>query len=67
MVKEYIEKEFFGEKQYIPVYEYSCYVSSYDDKDGWDLHKLYQASRGSIKDKRTNKLTIFLLKQDRCI
>ncbi|MBS3769980.1 MAG: transposase [Bacteroidales bacterium] len=45
MVKEYVEKKFFGEKQYIlyiPVNEYGCYVSSYDDKDGWNLHKLYK-------------------------
>jgi hypothetical protein len=43
IVKEYVEKEFLGQKEIIPVYEYACYVSSYDDKDGWELHKLYKA------------------------
>ena len=42
-IKEYVEKDFFGQKQLIPVYEYSCYVSSYDEKNALELHNLYKA------------------------
>ena len=41
-VKEYVEKDFFGKKQLIPVYEYACYVSSYEDKDASELHEIYK-------------------------
>ena len=40
-VKEYVEKDFFGKKEKVPVYEYSCYVSSYD-KNADELHELYK-------------------------
>jgi len=42
-IKEYVEEDFFGQKQLTPVYEYSCYVSSYDDKNAEELHRLYKA------------------------
>ena len=41
-VKEYVEIEFFGTKELIPVYEYACYVSSYTQKDATELHDLYK-------------------------
>jgi hypothetical protein len=40
-VKEYAEKDYFGEKMVVPVYQYVCYVSSYD-LDGLHLHELYK-------------------------
>lgn len=40
-VKEYVQAEYFGEKQIVPVYQYSCYISSYD-MDAAQLHELYK-------------------------
>lgn len=39
-VKEYVEKDFMGQKEIIAIYQYSCYASSYD-LDGIEMHKLY--------------------------
>jgi hypothetical protein len=41
-IKKYEQREFFGEKQIMPVYEYFCYISSYEDKNAYQLHQLYQ-------------------------
>ncbi|MDA3840213.1 MAG: IS1380 family transposase [Patescibacteria group bacterium] len=41
-VKEYVQRDFMGEKQIIPVYQYACYVSSYSKKDAVELHDLYK-------------------------
>lgn len=41
-VKEYVERDFMGEKQIIPIYQYACYVSSYLNKDAVELHDLYK-------------------------
>lgn len=41
-VKEYVATEFFGKTEYVPVYQYACYVSSYNDKNASELHKLYK-------------------------
>ncbi len=41
-VKEYVQRDFMGEKQIIPVYQYACYVSSYARKDAVELHDLYK-------------------------
>jgi hypothetical protein len=41
-VKEYVEKDFLGVKQIIPVYQYACYVSSYVELDAAELHKDYK-------------------------
>ncbi|MCD6555626.1 MAG: IS1380 family transposase [Bacteroidales bacterium] len=41
-VKEYIETDFLGEKQVVPVYQYACYISSYLQKDATELHDLYK-------------------------
>ena len=40
-VKEYVEAEYLGEKQLVPVYQYACYISSYD-MDALGLHELYK-------------------------
>lgn len=37
----YVEKDFFGEKQLVSIYEYACYISNYEDKNALELHKLY--------------------------
>ncbi len=39
-IKEYREVEFLGQKQKIAIYEYACYVSSYD-MGAFELHGLY--------------------------
>ena len=41
-VKEYVEVDFLGKKEKIPVYQYACYVSSYTKKDATQLHNLYK-------------------------
>jgi len=40
-VKEYVEVEYFGKKSIMPVYKYSCYISSYD-MDAAQLHEIYK-------------------------
>ena len=40
-VKEYVEVSYLGEKKTVPVYQYVCYVSSYD-LDAVELHELYK-------------------------
>ena len=40
-IKEYTEVVFFDKLQKIPVYEYACYISSYDI-NAQELHKLYK-------------------------
>lgn len=40
-VKEYAEVEYFGEKSIVPVYQYTCYISSYD-VDAVRLHDIYK-------------------------
>jgi len=39
-VKEYVEVFYLGEKKTVPVYQYVCYISSYD-MDAMELHELY--------------------------
>jgi hypothetical protein len=40
-VKEYAQVEYFGQKQIVPVYQYVCYICSYD-MDAVRLHELYK-------------------------
>ena len=40
-VKEYVETDFFGESKIVPVYQYACYVSTYE-LDAAELHKIYK-------------------------
>jgi hypothetical protein len=40
-VKEYVEVSYLGEKKTVPVYQYVCYISSYD-MDAVALHELYK-------------------------
>jgi len=40
-VKEYVQVEYLGEKQIVPVYQYVCYASSYD-MTAVELHELYK-------------------------
>ena len=40
-VKEYVQVEYLGEKQIVPVYQYVCYASSYD-MTAIELHELYK-------------------------
>ncbi len=40
-VKEYVEVEYLGKKQIVPVYQYACYVSSYE-MDTARLHELHK-------------------------
>lgn len=40
-VKEYIEVEFLGGRDIVPLYQYACYISSYD-KDATQLHEIYK-------------------------
>jgi hypothetical protein len=40
-VKEYVEVSYLGEKKTVPVYQYVCYVSSYD-VGAIELHELYK-------------------------
>ena len=41
-IKKYVEKDFFGKKELVPVYQYACYVSSYQDKGAMELHEIYK-------------------------
>ena len=41
-VKEYVEREYFGQIELVPVYQYACYVSSYSEKDATQLHEIYK-------------------------
>jgi hypothetical protein len=40
-VKEYVEVSWLGEKKIVPVYQYVCYISSYD-MNALELHELYK-------------------------
>jgi len=40
-VKEYVEVSYLGEKKIVPVYQYVCYISSYNI-DAMELHELYK-------------------------
>ena len=40
-VKEYVEVSYLGEKKTVPVYQYVCYISSYD-MNAVALHELYK-------------------------
>lgn len=40
-VKEYVEVEFLGGRDLVPVYQYACYASSYD-KGADELHEIYK-------------------------
>jgi len=40
-VKEYIETDFFGEWKIVPVYQYACYISTYE-LDAAGLHEIYK-------------------------
>jgi len=40
-VKEYVETDFFGESKIVPVYQYACYISTYD-LDAAGLHETYK-------------------------
>ena len=40
-VKEYVEVSYLGEEKIVPVYQYVCYISSYD-MDAVALHELYK-------------------------
>jgi hypothetical protein len=40
-VKEYVQVEYLGEKQIVPIYQYVCYASNYD-LDAVRLHDLYK-------------------------
>ncbi len=40
-VKEYVEVSYLGEEKTVPVYQYVCYISSYDI-DAIELHELYK-------------------------
>ena len=41
IVKEYVEVSYLGESKTVPVYQYVCYISSYD-VDAIELHELYK-------------------------
>ena len=41
IVKEYVKVSYLGQQQIVPVYQYACYISSYD-MDAAGLHKLYR-------------------------
>jgi len=40
-VKEYVRVSYLGQQQIVPVYQYACYISSYDI-DAIGLHELYK-------------------------
>ena len=40
-VKEYEKVEYFGKNEIVPIYQYVCYISSYDI-DALELHELYK-------------------------
>ena len=41
-IKEYEERDYFGKIELLPVYQYACYTSSYNEKDAIGLHQLYK-------------------------
>jgi IS4 transposase len=41
IVKEYVEKEFFGTVEFIPVYEYFCYCTNRKGLTATKIHRLY--------------------------
>ena len=41
-IKKYVKKDFFGKKELIPIYQYACYVSSFQNKNAMELHKIYK-------------------------
>jgi len=41
-IKEYAIREYFGKIERVPVYQYACYVSSYNNKNAAELHELYK-------------------------
>jgi len=43
IVKEYVEKEFFGKIEIIPVYEYFCYCTNLKGLTTLRIHSLYGA------------------------
>ena len=43
IVKEYVEKEFFGKIEIIPVYEYFCYCTNIKGLTTLRIHSLYGA------------------------
>jgi len=58
-VKEYVETDFFGESKIAPVYQYACYVSTYE-LDAAGLHKIYkQRSTSEFWDERGQYKTCF--------
>jgi hypothetical protein len=51
-VKEYVQVEYLGEKQIVPVYQYVCYASNLD-LDAIQLHEVYkQRSTNEFCDER---------------
>jgi len=40
-VKEYVKVTYFGKEEMVPVYQYACYISSYN-LDAKELHELYK-------------------------
>ena len=40
-VKEYVRVSYLGQQQIVPVYQYACYISSYD-VEAAGLHELYK-------------------------
>jgi len=40
-VKEYVETDFFGESKIVPVYQYACYIGTYE-LDAAGLHNIYK-------------------------
>jgi len=58
-VKEYVEVSYLGEIKTVPVYQYVCYVSSYD-VNAIELHELYkQRSTSEFCDERDQYKTCF--------
>ena len=58
-VKEYIQVEYLGEKYFLLVYQYVCYISSYD-MDATQLHEFYkQRSTSEFCDERGQYKTCF--------
>ncbi len=43
IVKQMVEVDFFGEKQFVPEYEYFCYCSNLKGLDALQVHALYGA------------------------
>lgn len=41
ILREYVQKEFFGEMELIPVYDYFCYCSNLKGLDAIKIHRLY--------------------------